>query len=288
MPSPSSTPETRAPSSKSALLEFAANVADAIHSTSGEEALVRRVRRMLIDAIHDETFSLDCIEEALDAIQPPLSGWINPPIVNDEVNAFSVRLIYWPPHFLNSAHEHTFWTVTGVFSNALTFRTYFPNTGQNGEGFQVDREIKGKRGEVGFIMPPCIHTVGNEADTPSISIHVFSGPKLNENSFERGRTTWHPTEGSPDPSGVFTLPHAFQAMIALLDSLDNPRALDLLDRIFAIAGAPARLACAKAIARRDKVRAGHRLLQLAEQCTGEDAVKLNKLGTAFLGEQVSK
>ena len=248
---------------------------------------MRLVRQRLIDAIRDETFTLDCLEEAIDAIQPHLSGWINPPIVNDEVNACSVRLIYWPPHFLNSAHEHTFWTVTGVFSNALTFRTYFPNKGQNGQ-FQVDREIKGKRGEVGYILPPCIHTVGNEADTPSISIHVFSGPKLSENSFERGRTTWHPTEGSPDPSPMFTLTHAFQSMIALLGSLENPRSLDLLDRIFAVASAPTRLACAKAIARRDKVRAGHRLLELAEQCAGEDAVKLHKLGTAFLSKQASK
>ncbi|HEX3155858.1 MAG TPA: hypothetical protein VHV32_14620 [Candidatus Angelobacter sp.] len=280
MTTPPSIPVSSTSSSKGALLKFAANVAGAIRSMTDEEALVRQVRQMLIDAIPDETFSLDCLEEAIDVIQPPLSGWVNPPIVNDEANAFSIRLIYWPPHFLNSAHEHTFWTVTGVFSNALTFRTY-SNSGQNDQGFQVDREIKAKRGEVGYILPPCIHTVANEGDTPSISIHVFSGPKLNENSFERGHTTWYPTEGSPDPSPMFTLTHAFQAMISLLGSLQDPRALDLLDRIFAVASAPTRLACAKAIARRDKVRAGHRLLELAEQCTGEDAVKLHKLGTAF-------
>lgn len=282
MPQPSVSTSVYVPQNRS-LKEFSQAITQAVQSSQDDASLTQQVRALLMQALKGEEFVLDCVEEAqISILQAPLA-WSNPPIINNDKLGFSVRLVYWPPRFQNSPHEHTFWTVTGVFSNELTFTTYRRGKENDFEHLEVDRRIEGKFGEVGYILPPCIHSVGNPSPAPSISIHIFSGPKLTVESYERGRTTWYDPAGeSRRSSPMFTVSAAVQALLELLETIPNSRALLLLDRMFPVGDRPTRLACAKSIGRRNPVRAGERLLELASQCGQQDAARIEKLARSLL------
>lgn len=272
---------------KNSLMAFATNLADVIRSSPNDANVALQIKNLLGNLINTDTFVLDCIDQAMSAMVPPFSSWTNPPIFDDDELECSIRLIYWPPHYSNSPHEHTCWTITGVLSNELTFTIYRRNTALSGLEFAVDRELLGRPGEVGYILPPCIHRVSNHSDSPSISLHVFSGPKVEVASafgevYMRGQTIWYGSEVTRELPLVFTLNYALQALIILLDSIISERSLDLLDRIFQFADLSSRLACAKAIGRQDPIRAGHRLLELANLCCDEDAIRLRTIAASLL------
>jgi predicted metal-dependent enzyme (double-stranded beta helix superfamily) len=259
-----------------------------IRSVGDEQEIVHRVRNMLADALRCDEFVLDCIDRATSTITDSLGSWVNPPIFDDDSIACSVRLIFWPRNYSNQPHEHTFWTVTGVLFNELTFTTYRRDVASMRLGFSVDKTFSGKRGEVGYILPPCIHSVGNQSLSSSISIHVFSGPKASAGSgisvpHERGRTIWHEVDGLAAMSEGSSIGDAIGALIMVLDSIPGQRTLGLLDRIFVAGGLQTKLACAKAIGRQDPTRAAERLNDLGALCSEVDRVRLRVLADALVG-----
>ena len=259
------------------LASFASGVTSHIKSSERSDLVARMVRALLLETLGNEMFLVDCLEKAVVSLERE-AVWMNPPILDDDTNEFSVRLIYWAPNSQNHPHEHTFWTVTGVLHNELKFTTYVRD--RNGQ-LDIEREIYGKRGEVGYIAPPCIHSVANHSDKPSISIHVFSGPKMIAGSYERGETTWHHRIDGGAATHLCTFPQTLRLLSAMLDTLGTTRALDLIERIFQMGDLSTRLECAKAMARRNQVRAGDLVSQLAAQCHGRNAENLYALAAAL-------
>jgi predicted metal-dependent enzyme (double-stranded beta helix superfamily) len=266
---------------------FVADLARVIRLAGDELEIVHRVRNMLADALRCDAFVLDCIDRATSTITDAVGSWTNPPIFDDDSIACSVRLIFWPPNYSNHPHEHTFWTVTGVVFNELTFTTYRRNVTSTGLEFNIDKTFSGKRGEVGYILPPCIHSVGNQSLDSSISLHVFSGPKGPVGPgisapHERGRTIWYEADGLTAMPERSSIGDAIGTLIMVLDSIPGQRTLGLLDRIFAAGGLRAKLACAKAIGKRDPRRAADRLLDLGALCSEVDRVRLTTLANSLL------
>lgn len=269
--------------SRDRLLLFAEDVSKAIRQSTDASPVAVRVRCLLREALQDTEFVLDCVDAATSVIASSTSSspWENPPIVDDDESAFSVRLIYWPARSRNSPHRHTFWTVTGVLANELTFVTYAePPPGK--KPARIEREIHGCVGEVGMILPPCIHRVLNPSEAPSISVHVFSGPRAAElaqpNRYERGLTTWFDEGGEGDADAPQrTASDILAALIALLDTLTAPRVVPIVDRLFGVADLPSKLAITKVLSRHDPGLAGQRLYELAAECGGPDAPKLRAL-----------
>jgi predicted metal-dependent enzyme (double-stranded beta helix superfamily) len=263
------------------LAEFSSRLAHAVATGEDQSASVRHVRDILANALADSEFSIDCAEASIKTIAASANSvWTNPPLIENESQEYSVRLMYWPPKFSNSPHEHTFWTVTGVFSNALTFSTYRRRSTDTPQ-LELEKEIRAVRGEVGYILPPCIHRVANESSLPSISFHIFSGPKLTRGSYERGRTTWYASSGQPEPR-ILTVSHAVDALISVLVSFPSERCLDILDQAFYLPDLPTRLYCAKAIGRRDPKRAALRLLDLSKVCNAADSERMKRLANSLL------
>lgn len=262
------------------LSSFAKDVADAMRRSADARAVTVQVKALLADALQDTRFVCDCLDVATSAIvlAARSSTWDNPPIVDDDESGFSVRLIYWPVGSRNSPHRHTCWTVTGVLSNELSFRTYAEPSAPEGP-LIPEREFRGRAGDVGAIVPPCIHQVWNPSAAPSISVHVFSGPKAEgaeANRYERGNTVWFDEQGDPEGTQR-TASGIFGALIPCLDTIDDARAVRMLERLFPIADTAAKLACTKAIVRRDPNLAVRLLHELAEECGGEERPKLHAL-----------
>jgi predicted metal-dependent enzyme (double-stranded beta helix superfamily) len=267
--------------SNACLSSFAGAVAATICRSTDARLVPVEVKRLLANALRDTRFVLDCADAATSAIVSSVqsSTWDNPPIVDDDESQFSVRLIYWPAGSRNSPHRHTFWTVTGVLSNELSFRTY-AEPSADGAPLVRQREFRGRAGDVGIIVPPCIHEVSNPSRTPSISVHVFSGPKVlgvEANRYERGSTTWFDEKGNFDDGAERTASDIFGALIALLDTVADPRAAGILERLFAVADISAKLACTKAIARLDPSLAVELLRKVADECIGEDRPRLHAI-----------
>jgi predicted metal-dependent enzyme (double-stranded beta helix superfamily) len=270
--------------SRDRLLMFAEDVAKTIRQSTDASPVAVRVRRLLREALQDTEFVLDCVDAATSAWTSSTSSspWENPPIIDDDESAFSVRLIYWPARSRNSPHRHTYWTVTGVLLNQLTFVTYAePPPGR--APTSLEHEFHGRAGDVGIIMPPCIHRVFNPSEAPSISVHVFSGPRAvglpHPNRYERGLTTWfdEKVEGDADGPPLRTASDILAALIALLDKLTGPRVVPITDRLFGLADLPSKLACTKVLSRHDPRLAGQRLCELAAECGGPDGPKLRAL-----------
>jgi predicted metal-dependent enzyme (double-stranded beta helix superfamily) len=278
---------TDRPISSAHLLSFAAHVAHTIGMGGGGFAVAEEVRSRLRDALRDDQFVLDCVDAATSAMVPSLSAYDNPPIVVDDALDFSIRLIPWPARSRNRPHRHTFWTVTGVVWNELRFLTYAEPDSTDGS-LDVEREFCGRRGDVGFIQPPCVHQIVNQTASPSISVHIFSGPKTISGDarkrYERGHTIWFGEDGGADapPSGGAS--GMVAALIALLDTIADARAVPLLERLLKVGDLPSRLECTKAISKRDSVLAGRHLYEVAAECDGADRVSLRALAAALVGD----
>jgi predicted metal-dependent enzyme (double-stranded beta helix superfamily) len=266
------------------LLLFAEDVARAICRSTETSPVATRVRLLLTEALRESEFVLDCADAAAAALasSTPSRPWDNPPIVDDDESAFSVRLIYWPARSGNCPHRHTFWTVTGVLANELTFITYAePPPGR--APATVEREFHGRSGEVGVVLPPCIHRVFNPSDGPSISVHVFSGPRAAapaaRSRYERGLTTWFDGEGEGDADAppLRTAPDILAALIGVLDTVASPRVVPIADRLFGVGDLASKLACTKVLSRYDPRLASERLFEVAAECRGPDGPRLRAL-----------
>jgi predicted metal-dependent enzyme (double-stranded beta helix superfamily) len=263
------------------LADFRSRPSDAVGTSRDQSAVVHRGRATLTAALTDSEFLLDCAEASIRAIAASAgSVWTNSPLIDNDAQDYWVRLVYWPPKFSNSPHENTFWTVTGVLSNALTFRTY-ARRWRPLPSLESDKETRAVRGQVGYILPPCIHHVANESTFPSISFHILSGPELTTGSYESGRTAWCASSGQPEPR-ILTVSQAVAALIPVFVSFPGERCLDILDGAFYLPDLPTRLSCAKPIGRRDPRRAGSRLLEPSKRCDTADSKRLRHLADALL------
>ena len=129
---------------------FASAVDTIINNLEKKTGLVPEIRTKLIEALNKESFIRDCINLAFINFFSPLE---NSPekkqTIYTSTAGYSIRIIYWPPGFQNTAHTHDFWTVTGVLHNALTFNTYKVKQDEvKISQLVIDKNIFAKQGEV--------------------------------------------------------------------------------------------------------------------------------------------
>lgn len=260
----------------SGLRAFDEALSQAIVEGNDVPATTRTVRSLVRTSLRDERFVRDCIDLSVQRLVRDGTSWADPPLIDDDAHGFGVRLFFWPPGYVNDPHEHTCWTVTGVLWNELVFSTYT----KHGDGglLEPDRVIVASQGEVGYVIPPCVHSVANQSAAPSISLHVFSGPKVEPGSYQRGETRWYHTEHATPPPGSGPLEAPVRAIAAVLEQDGTPWSLDLLEQMLPLPSLTCRLICVKAMARRDPRRASAHVLELAARCAPRDAARLEALG----------
>src|SRR5579862_1530215 len=85
---------------------------------------VRTVQHSLTTWLADEDFYLDCVELEIAAVLRKTPEHPMPPMFRLPNRGMHVRMYYWWPGKIAPPHEHTAWTVTAVFFNALEVTTY--------------------------------------------------------------------------------------------------------------------------------------------------------------------
>jgi hypothetical protein len=244
---------------------------------------VLAVRGLVSDALRVDGFVLDCVELVLDSMSDATVPWRNPPIFTDTEHNYSIRLVYWPPRYANNPHEHRSWTVTGNIHNRLDVLTYRWGVPGDIDTLQVEKTLITRAGEVGYILPPCIHSVVNASDSVAASFHVFSGLGESDGNdagaedFGSTQTIWYP---SPRKGEILRGARS-RALLTTLDILvriPGARSLALLDRIFQLGDARVQLASVKAMSRFDVGLAAERLIGLSDSSTGDTRARFNQVG----------
>ena len=225
--------------------------------------LVWRVRQLFARAIVDASFVEACVLRSVSiAEQCILEGQAYRPLHADPHLNWRLTMFLWPKLTGNSPHLHHTWGVTGVLSNRLEVTIY--EQGDTPRDLRVRRHFLAGRGEAGYLVPPCIHSLRNPHPTLStVTLHAFGyssdvrRPDLD--------TTWIDDRAAVPPSDD---PAAFARedlliCLALLKEVPGVRSEALLCRIFEVGGVKVRLVAFKQLVQINSTRTsdcGERLL----------------------------
>lgn len=234
---------------------------------------VYAARLRLQEALSCTEFITDCVSRVLASFATSPRPWKNPPLLERPGRGIQVRVIYWPPGYVNPPHEHRTWTLTGILHNRLQIRSLRHKVGD----VLMEHSFDGWRGATGYLLPPCIHTVRNPTERPSASLHVFSyqpgSDATNVELDEAKGARWF--QGSR--RGEILKGAAKRALLTnveILALLPRPQAVPLLEMIFSLGDVSIRLAAGKAMCRLDLELGLERLRALANGSPENDRERL--------------
>lgn len=246
---------------------FINSVNHCLRSASHEQMRVLALRSLLSLSLSEEDFVLSCLDRAMSSMSPNPRSWHNPALHSDVELDYSIRMIYWPPEYTNNPHQHNSWTVTGVLHNKINVTIYLPDKTAE-SGLRIEKSFACGRGEVGYIYSPCIHSITNPANTPSVSLHIFSAflaNAIHNDNLDGGdsrQTIWYPSPLKGDiVKGIAR--RALTTHVEILKQIQRPESLALLDRAFDLGDLPVKLASIKAMCRFDNKHAAHKLNEVS-------------------------
>jgi predicted metal-dependent enzyme (double-stranded beta helix superfamily) len=253
------------------LVEFERTVATIVPSDPGDAQQVQRVREATRIALADSDFVMDCIDRALSGFEQDPGRRPQPPLFVAAEHRFAAHLVYWPAEHRNNPHLHATWGVTGVFHNQVVVETFTNAGGQDEPQLEPATRFEAQRGEVGYLLPSCIHCVGNESDRPSATLHLFGADDLNRPA--ECTTVWF---GGRSEEGMSAglLPRAMETFTEILMETGGPTAEALLERVFALSPKKLKLRIVQGLARHN-LALSHRLsVALEQELDGADRARL--------------
>lgn len=218
------------------------------------------LRDSLKNALMVDDFRLNCVEKILDSIDAwsdDVKSWNAPAIFENKKLNYSVKVIFWPAFYENNPHQHKTWGVTGVFDNDLNINTY--TLMQEPMRLKKERTITAKAGEVGYLLPGCIHNVCNPSHELSASIHIFNNLPGIENSEENA--IWYPAPRKYNLSKGL-IERALSSCLSILRNIHTKKSCELIDRIYSISSISIRISSINALYGIDRVHAALRFKEL--------------------------
>lgn len=215
--------------------------------TAHDEAhvFVPQMRNHMQVALANESFVHECIQRSLATIENSnnKNQWISPPIYHNPEKRIAARLIPWPAFYCNNPHKHKTWGVTGVFYNKLDVFTY-EILSKDPIKLKKKKNIAAVQHEAGYILPDCIHNIGNPSSETSISIHIFNNLPNIENSEENA--IWYPAPSKDNLKEGF-LSRTLIAFSNCISELTIDDKFNTLQRIFNIGNVEVKLSVIKVL-----------------------------------------
>lgn len=212
------------------LCEFSKSLTDILNQKIEMQRSLQMMRDLLKDALSDDNFRLNCITHVLNSIDSwsdEINPWNAPPIISHENMIYSVRIVYWPAFYENNPHKHKTWGVTGVFHNQLDVNTY--EFLDNPRRLKRERKITASSGDVGYLLPGCVHNVNNPSHELSSSIHVFNNLPGIENSEENA--IWYPAPRRHKLT-LGLVDRALTTCLTVANSIKSKQAQEIIERIY--------------------------------------------------------
>jgi predicted metal-dependent enzyme (double-stranded beta helix superfamily) len=245
---------------------YVTNVAQVITSSRDDQLeTALAVKALTLQALASPEFIVVCADRIVSTMESAPHAWRNPPLRQDSSLPLQIRVFYWPPGQTSDPHFHGRWTVTGVLLNSILVETFESN--HDAEANRAAKRFTARSGDVGHLMPPCIHRLTNTTDANSATLHVF-----NEQSSEGGRRAGMQRSrkdsilrgGAKDRRASPIAQRSLEVVTSILARTEHPLVIELLARMFELAVPRVQLQVIKTLVTRDAAIA-HRLSQRLER-----------------------
>ena len=146
---------------------------DAVVQTDRLEQVPEMVKAILID-------SMQCGSLAVPPrFRVPIEGaYARRLLHRDPAGKYTMVVMTWGPGQKTELHDHAgIWCVECVVDGRMEVAQYDLQSEQDGRyRFAERHRVVAGRGSAGCLIPPFeYHTLGNAAETPSITLHVYGG-----------------------------------------------------------------------------------------------------------------
>lgn len=143
-----------------------------IHGEAGDR-IPERVKALLIESIHGGALALP------EGFRTPIEGTYARRLLHrDPLGDYTIVVMTWGPGQKTALHDHAgIWCVECVVDGNMEVAQYDLQSQQDGHyRFEERSRVIAGRGSAGCLIPPFeYHTLGNVAETPSITLHVYGG-----------------------------------------------------------------------------------------------------------------
>lgn len=241
---------------------FSKSLTDILNQQNELQTSLQQMRSLLTSALSDDNFRLDCITHVLDSIESwgdTSSAWNAPAIIHHEDLIYSIRIVYWPAFYENNPHKHKTWGLTGVLHNQLDVNIY--EFLDNPRRLRRERKISASSGEVGYLLPGCIHNINNPSHELSASIHIFNNLPGIENPEENA--VWYP---APRKHKLYLglTERALTTCLAIASSITSQHSQKIIERIYTMSPDSVKLLAIKSLCTFNSAIAKQRFNELAD------------------------
>jgi predicted metal-dependent enzyme (double-stranded beta helix superfamily) len=152
---------------------------------------VKEVSDRLLRLVQDDSWLPDAARE------PREDCYARHLLHKDRFNRFVVLALVWKPGQGTPIHDHSCWGAMGVMQNSLREIGYERLDDGSRAGYAELRELTGRQvaaGSLSYLLPPYqeIHSIDNNTDRASLSIHVYGRDIDEVNVFEPVSKTVRP------------------------------------------------------------------------------------------------
>jgi 3-mercaptopropionate dioxygenase len=155
---------------------------DAVIHSDPQAGVPELVKAVLIDSLRSGTLSLP------DRFKAPRSDTYARRLLHrDPRGRYTIVVMTWGPGQKTALHDHAgIWCVECVMDGKMEVAQYDLASERDGAfRFEERTRVMAGRGSAGCLIPPFeYHTLGNAAESASITLHVYGGEMDHCNVFE--------------------------------------------------------------------------------------------------------
>ncbi|KAA1177323.1 hypothetical protein [Photorhabdus heterorhabditis] len=243
------------------------------------ENMITMLRKITSRAVKNDEFIESCINKILNNVEKYNKTSTYLPIYIDENNKWRMNLFLWNPKSENQPHLHNTWSVSGIVYNKMFIKIYK----NDDHKLIVSHHIYAQEGDTGYLIPPCIHALGNpDENNYSITLHIFSDSE--QKNDRNGDTVWL---GDNDPrDGINHYALSIRGLIIcnlLIDRIKNTSKFSILERIFKLGTPAIKLNSYKKMINIDPMKSKKYRLEIESSLDGELKQKLIKINNKIYG-----
>ncbi|OKP02824.1 hypothetical protein [Xenorhabdus thuongxuanensis] len=264
------------------IIDFAKRINYEITSAQSMFDMINNIRNIMSVAITDELFLNDCINELIENIKNTININEIKPLYVDHNNKWRMNIFLWNPKSENQPHQHNTWSVSGVMHNKIKIKIYK----KTNEELSVIDELIAIEGKTGYLIPPCIHALGNpDLSEYSITLHVFCDSELRKD--KNGDTIWL---GKNDPRD--NIDHSIVVLrnltscLLLTDKLSPNFKFNILEKIFPLGTPSIKLQSYKKMIRLDISKAEKYSSQLESVLSGDILIRVKEINAKLHGRRM--
>ena len=146
------------------------------------EAITRRIKRELEDAIHARRIALPA-----PFLRVRAEGYARRLLHRNDDLGYTAVVMTWGPGQRTPLHDHAgIWCVEGVVEGRMDV-TQFDLVEESGDAYRFEAKgcVHASVGSAGCLIPPFeYHVLANAIDEPSITLHVYGGEMTSCHIFE--------------------------------------------------------------------------------------------------------